>query len=167
LTCPAPPTGCGAFASSTCLRPAGAPVGEREILGLNGDTACDGSQLIARCELNEGSDGSLRLTLVASVEDFAFELRATGLAADGSAIENSCHVTVVEDQASYGGQVLGTCGLGPPTLAQPCRLSNIELGEIEGVDVSFNVECNSLRSDVTGDGFDVDGRIQFARCEGF
>ncbi len=77
----------------------------------------------------------------------------------------SCSVTITEDEVPYN---VGGCGEEPPSMAQPCQVSNISTGDGE---VSFAVECKSLLSSVTGtSGFDVGAvgggptPIQFANC---
>jgi len=167
LTCPAPPAGCGSLAAGTCLGTGGL----REILAINGEVSCDGeTPVIAICEGTRRSDGGLLLTLVASVGDrFAFELRGATVDSDGSMVSGACELTIIEDQLSYGGNV-GACGAEPPSMDQPCQISNVVLG---GADISFDVECEALLSNVTEKAFDVGGpngepaTIRFARCTGF
>lgn len=170
LTCPAAPATCGALAQSTCLGNAGL----RDILGVNGEVSCDGeTPVIVICEATQMSDGGLILTLVASVGDqFAFELRGARVDPDGSMVTGSCEITIIEDGLSYGGS-LGTCGREPPSMDQPCQIYNVILGDADGADISFDVECEALLSGTTGNSFDVGGRdggpakIRFARCTGF
>ncbi|MDH3623974.1 MAG: hypothetical protein OES69_11870 [Myxococcales bacterium] len=168
LTCPASPTACGFFPENgTCLGTGGL----REILAVNGEVSCDEeTPVTVICEGTRRSDGGLLLTLVASVGDrFAFELRGATVDSDGSMVSGACELTIIEDELSYGGD-LGACGNEPPSMDQPCRISNVALG---GADVSFDVECEALLSDVTGNAFDVGGpnggpaTVRFARCTGF
>jgi len=167
LTCPASPTTCGSLAEGTCLGPGGL----REILGLNGEVSCDDvTPVVAICEATRRSDGGLILTLVASVGDrFAFELRGATVDSTGTIVSGGCELTIIEDELSYGGD-LGACGAEPPSMAQPCQISNVSL---DGAEISFDVECEALLSDVTENAFDVGGpnggpaTVRFARCNGF
>ncbi len=167
LTCPAPPATCGSLAESTCLG-SGAL---REILGVNGEVSCDDvTPVLAICEGTRRPDGGVILTLVASVGDrFGFELRGATLDPDGSTVSGPCELTIMEDQLAYGGDV-GVCGAEPPSMNQPCQISNVVL---DGADISFDVRCEALLSGVTGNAFDVGGpnggpaTVRFARCTGF
>lgn len=166
LTCPAAPTSCGALAESTCLRPEGAPQGERELFLIDDEIACDGDQAVVICEASQTSDGRRNLNLEALVgSSFAFEVSVV-VGGDNSMIEGLCDVTVVEDGLAYGG-TLGTCGFEPPSLEQPCQVSNLVIGNIDGADISFDVSCERLLSPTTESGFDVDATVRFARCDGF
>ncbi len=168
LTCPDPPASCS-LPQSNCLGNGGL----REILGVNGEVSCDGeTPLIAICELQRFEGGQL-LTLVASVGDeFAFELRGVAVESDGSVSGAACAVTIIEDQVSYGGR-LGACGDAQPSMEQPCQISNVVLGDADGADISFDVACQGLLSDTTGNSYNVGGReggparIRFARCTSF
>ena len=167
LTCPASPASCGSRAENTCLGTGGL----REILAVHGEVSCDGeTPVVAICEGTRRSDGGLIVTLVASVGDrFAFELRGATVDADGSMVSGACEITIIEDRLSYGGNS-GACGAEPPSMNQPCQISNVVLG---GADISFDFECEALLSVVTESGFDVAGpnggpaTVRFARCTGF
>jgi hypothetical protein len=175
LSCPPPPATC-TQPQSTCLGNGG----NREILGVNGEAVCDDqSTILAICEAIPRSNGGFVLTLIASVlgqdedgvpsVDFGFELRGAVVGADDSM--SGCEVTIVEDGLAYGSN-LGTCGREPPSMDQPCQISNVILGDADGADISFELKCDTLLSS-TGHAFDVgggtDGRatIRFARCTGF
>jgi hypothetical protein len=109
------------------------------------------------------------VTLEANVgNDFAFELRGATIDSGDVVQQTACNVTIIEDQVPYD---IGTCGEDPPSMEQPCQLSNIST---EGGEVIFNLECRSLLSSVTGtSGFDVGAvgggpaTIRFANCTGF
>ena len=169
LTCPADSeVDCGTLATETCL----GSVGQRAILGVHGERACTGDAILAVCESVDRSDGTRNITLEVNVDrgdrsfpKFAFELGARINSADNSVA--SCNVTIIEDEVPYN---IGSCGEEPPSMAQPCQLSNIATGNGE---VSFAIECRSLLSSVTGtSGFDVSAvgggptPIQFANCRG-
>ena len=172
LTCPADTeVDCGSLAAETCL----GSVGQRTILGVHGEPACTGDAVLAVCESVDGADGTRYISLEVNVDrgdrsspKFAFELAARINAADDSVQEDSCNVTITEDELPYD---IGGCGEEPPSMAQPCQLSSISTGNGE---VSFAIECRSLLSSVTGtSGFDVSAvgggptTIQFANCRGF
>lgn len=169
LTCPDLPASCSP-PQSNCLGNGGF----REILGVSGEVSCDGeTPLIAICELQRFEGGQL-LTLVASVVDefgheFAFELRGAAVESNGSVSGTACAITIIEDQVSYGGR-LGACGDAQPSMEQPCQISNVVLGD---ADISFDVACQGLLSDTTGNSYNVGGReggparIRFARCTSF
>jgi hypothetical protein len=63
-----------------------------------------------------------------------------------------------------------TCGEEPPSLTQPCQLSNVST---EGNEVIFDLECDSLVNSTTGFGVHVGAlgggptTIRFANCTGF
>lgn len=163
LTCPIDSAvGCGALAN-TCLGSAG----ERTVIGARGETACDGQPIAVGCQDIGRPNGVRTVFLEASVgADFAFELRnATIDPADGSVETEGCSVTIVEDGLPYD---IGDCGPEPPSMAQPCQVSDVlsENGE-----VSFDLICRSLLSSVTGNGFDVGAAgggpttIRFSNCE--
>lgn len=169
LTCPADSeVDCGSLATETCL----GSVGQRAILGVHGELACTGDAILAVCESVDRPDGTRNISLEANVDrgdrsfpKFAFELGARIDPADNSV--ESCNVTITEDEVPYN---VGGCGEEPPSMAQPCQLSNISTGNGE---VSFAIECRSLISSVTGtSGFDVGAvgggptPIQFANCRG-
>jgi hypothetical protein len=162
LTCPSGgAVGCGALASDTCL----GPVGQRSIVGSRGETACTGDQLIVECEAVERPDGRMFISLDANVgNEFAFQLDA--ILGEGS-VEDMCDITIIEDQASYD---FGACGLDPPSMQQPCQLSNISTANNE---VVFDLECEDLLSTTSGLGFDVGAvgggptTIRFSNCTGF
>ena len=141
LTCPADSeVDCGTLATETCL----GSVGQRAILGVHGELACTGDAILAVCESVNRSDGTRNISLEANVDrgDRSFPKFAFELGAREE----------------------------PPSMAQPCQLSNISTGNGE---VSFAIECRSLISSVTGtSGFDVSAvgggptPIQFANCKG-
>jgi hypothetical protein len=165
LTCPdGSAAGCGALAPDTCL----GSVGQRSIVGSQGATACTGDYLAVACEAVDRPDGRRFIALEAFVGDeFAFALDA--ILGDGS-VEDTCHITIIEDGADYGGRVTGGCGTEPPSVDQPCQLTNVST---EGGAVEFDIECESLLSDTSGLGFDVGAvgggptRIKFGGCTGF
>ena len=166
LTCPpGNEVDCGSLAPDTCL----GDVGQRAIIGARGETSCTGDPIIAACEAVERSNGMRVVFLEASVGgDFAFELTgATVDPGDGSMQQTACNVTIIEDGLAYD---VGTCGEDPPSMEQPCQLSNIST---EGGEVVFDLECDALLSSVTGNGFDVGAvgggptQIRFSNCNGF
>jgi len=151
--------------AETCLGVAG----QREIVGEHRQIACTGRPIVAICEAIQRSDGSRLIFLEANVNnEFALELRgATVDTGDGSMEATACNVTIIEDQVPYD---VGDCGQDPPSMAQPCQLSNIET---LGNEVVFDLECDALLSSTTGAGFDVGAvgggptTIRFANCTGF
>lgn len=166
LTCPpGDEVDCGSLAPETCL----GDVGQRAIIGARGETSCTGDPIIAACEAVERPSGLRVVFLEASVgSDFAFELTgATVDPGDGSMQQTACNVTIIEDGLAYD---VGTCGEDPPSMEQPCQLSNIST---EGGEVVFDLECDALLSSVTGNGFDVGAvgggptQIRFSNCDGF
>lgn len=167
LTCPSGgEVGCGAPAPDTCLDD-GEGASERAIVGEHGQMACTGSPIIAICEAVERSSGT-SFRLEANVDDqFAFELEAVFDTSDGSVQPATCNVTIVEDELPYD---IGGCGTEPPSLGQPCQLSNVS---VRGSEVSFDLQCESMLSSTTGFGFDVGATgggpttIRFSNCAGF
>jgi hypothetical protein len=166
LTCPASGgAGCGALAEETCL----GIVGQRSIVGTHRQPACTGDPIVAICEAVQNSDGTRDVFLETEVGgDFGFQLRgATIDAGDGVVEQTACNVTVIEDGLSYN---IGGCGTEPPSMQQPCQLSNVS---VEGGDVVFDLECDSVLSDTTGLAFDVGAvgggptTLRFANCTGF
>lgn len=166
LTCPIDgAVGCGSLAQDTCLGDGG----QRTIDGARGSLACDGEPIVASCEAIERSNGTRVIFLEASVgSDFALELRgATVDGGDGSVVASECTVTIVEDGLPYD---VGNCGSEPPSMEQPCQLSNVST---EGGDVEFDLFCRSLISSTTENGFDVGAvgggptTISFRNCDGF
>lgn len=164
LSCPSSGVGCGSWAQETCIGNGG----QREIVGEHGQAACDGDQIIARCVAVDQSDGTRKLTLEANIGDkFAFELRGATVDSGGSVEQTACNVTIIEDEVPYD---VGACGQEPPSVDQPCQLSNIS---VEGSEVIFGLECDSLLSSVTDLGLDVGALgggptpIRFANCSGF
>ena len=175
LTCPAEgTTGCGSLAEKTCLGAGG----QRAIVGEHRQTLCTDDPLIAICESVKRSDGTLDLTLEANVDRdlmgfprFAFELGARIDPSTGSVA--SCNVTIIEDLVPYDVGVFGridACGGEPPSMEQPCQLSNVS---IEGNQVAFDLQCDALMSSLTVLAFDVGGigglpaSIRFSNCPGF
>ncbi|MGD8824173.1 MAG: hypothetical protein PVI24_04270 [Myxococcales bacterium] len=168
LTCPSGgEVDCGAPAPETCLDD-GIGVYERSIVGEHGQTSCTGDPIIASCEAIDRSTGT-SIRLEASVgnpfPDFAFQMDAL-IGMDGATV-SACNVTIVEDQLAYD---MGSCGTEPPSIEQPCQLSSIS---VDGSDISFDLQCESLWSSVTLQGFDVGATgggpttIRFANCAGF
>jgi len=165
LTCPADSAvDCGTPASDTCL----GNFGQRSIVGEHGQLACTGDPVIATCEAVQRADGSRTAMLEANVGDeFAVELLAAGVEADGIAGWTACAVTIIEDEVRYD---IGACGAEPPSMEQPCQLSNIS---IESNEVIFDLQCSSIVSSTTAQGFDVGAvgggptTIRFANCFGF
>jgi hypothetical protein len=164
LSCPSSGVGCGSWAQETCIGNGG----QREIVGEHGQAVCDGDQVIAHCVAVEQSDGTTKLTLEANIGDkFAFELRGATVDSGGSVEQTACNVTIIEDEVPYD---VGACGQEPPSVDQPCQLSNIS---VEGSEVIFDLECDSLLSSVTDLGLDVGALgggptpIRFANCSGF
>lgn len=165
LTCPAAPTGCGSISEDTCLQPDGGAVGQREIFASNGELSCDDESVaIVICRGSESADGRLTLELEAVVGAFGFTTRVVA-SSDGASVDGRCQVTVIEEDLSYGGP-LGACGIDPPSMEQPCQISNFTVDDESSINVSFDVECEALMSDVTTNGFDVQASIRFARCTG-
>lgn len=167
LTCPSQSqAGCGAPAPDTCLNE-GVGVYERAIIGEHGEISCTGEPIIATCEAIDRSIGtSYRLEAEVGGE-FAFELAAV-LGSGNTPVEQSpCNVTIVEDGLPYD---IGACGTEPPSVEQPCQLSNITA---DGSEVTFDLQCESLLSSTTGLGFNVGApgggptTIRFANCTGF
>lgn len=173
LSCPVDSgVGCGSLAPETCLGAGG----QRSIVGTLGDPACDGEPIIASCESISRPDGTRVFFLEASVDsnpntllpDFAFELRGAALDADDGSMESSaCSVTIIEDGLAYD---VGTCGADPPSMEQPCQLSNITT---ENGEVAFDLRCRTLISSTSGNAFDVGAvgggptRMRFRNCQGF
>jgi hypothetical protein len=165
LTCPADTgVGCGALAPQTCL----GTVGQRAIVGEHRQPACTGDPIVAVCEAVQRADGTSIVTLEANIANtFAFELRGATIDADGVVERTACNVAIIEDQVSYD---IGACGVDPPSMEQPCQLSDVST---EGNDLVFGLECRSLISSTTGAGFDVGAvggvptTIRFANCVGF
>lgn len=172
LTCPAASAvGCGSLATETCL----GNLGQRAIVGASGDAACTGEPIIVSCEVIERPSGGRAVFLEASVDgsdenltaDFAFELRGATISEDGAVTGSGCNVTIVEDGLAYD---VGGCGDDAPSMEQPCQLSNIS---IDGGEVVFDLECVSLLSSTTENGFDVGAvgggptTIRFSDCTGF
>jgi hypothetical protein len=164
LTCPADTeVGCGALAPETCL----GSVGQRTIEGEYREISCMGDPIIAICESVERADGTTFIGLEANVgNDFAFELSAIVNRNDTSVGPTSCDVTIIEDQLPYD---IGTCGQDPPSMEQPCQLTNVST---VGGEVSFSLQCVSLLSSTSSLGFDVGAvgggptTIRFQNCTG-
>jgi hypothetical protein len=163
LTCPADSeVGCGALAPETCL----GPIGQRTIAGEFREISCTGDPIIAVCNSVERADGTTFIELEANVgNDFAFELTAIVNRNDDS-VGATCDVTIVEDQLPYD---VGACGREPPSMDQPCQLTNIST---DGAEVSFDLQCASLLSSTSSLGFDVGAvgggptTIRFQNCTG-
>jgi hypothetical protein len=157
LTCPSGGD-CGSLAPETCL----GAIGQRVIVGEHGQVACTDEPIIAICEAVDRRDGTRFISLEANVgNEFAFELDAT-IAGDGSVeAQSSCNVTIVEDELPYD---LGACGSEPPSMDQPCQLSNVSA---EGNEVTLDLQCAPLLSSLTEFGFDVDATVRFVNCTGF
>jgi hypothetical protein len=169
LTCPADrAVGCPGEPADTCLGDGG----QRAIVGEHREPACTGDSIIAICEAEQGADGTRIVTIEANVaDDFALELHAeTVETGDGLVEQTDCYVTVIEDQTSYGGRVLGKCGEEDISMDQPCKLSSIS---VQGSDVSFELECKSLINSTSVLAYDVGAvgvgptTITFANCIGF
>ena len=79
-------------------------------------------------------------------------------------VQSTCNVKIIEDQLPYD---IGPCGTEPPSVEQPCQLSNIT---VDGGDITFDLRCESLLSSTTGLGFDVGATgggattIHFGNC---
>jgi hypothetical protein len=166
LTCPSGGAAdCGSLVEETCL----GIVGQRAIVGEHGQAACTGDPIIAICEAVERSDGTRIVTLEADVGGkFSFQLRGASIdTGDGSVEQSGCNVTIIENGLPYD---MGACGTEPPSMEQPCQLSNIS---VEGNEVTFDLECDSLLSSTTEWVFDVGAvgggptTIRFANCVGF
>lgn len=166
LTCPAgSPVGCGSL-GDTCL----GEVGQRAIVGSRGETSCMGEPILVTCDAVDRADGSTFVALKASVakasgrDGYAFELDA--ILGNGT-VEDRCNVTIIEDEAIYD---LGACGTDPPSMEQPCQLTNVSTANSE---VVFGLECEELVSRTSGLGFDVGAvgggpaTIRFTNCTGF
>jgi len=150
--------------------------GQRAIVGEHRQIACtDGpiiGPIIAICEAVQGADGTRIVTLEANVAgDFGLELHAETIeTGDGLVEQTDCHITVIENETSYGGSLLGRCGEDPISMDQPCKLSNIS---VVGSDVSFELECKSLINATSVLAYDVGAvgvgptTIRFANCVGF
>jgi hypothetical protein len=166
LSCPGGSgAGCGALAEQTCL----GVVGQRAIAGAHRQPACNGEPIIAICEAVQNADGTRDVFLETEVGgDFGLQLHgATVDAGDGVVEQTSCNVTIIEDGLPYD---VGACGTEEPSMEQPCQLSEVS---VEGGNVVFNLECDSLLSSTTGLGFDVGAvgggptTIRFGNCAGF
>jgi hypothetical protein len=166
LTCPAAGgAGCGSLAEETCL----GIVGQRAIVGEHRQPSCTGDPIIAICEAVEKPDGTRIVSLEADVGGkFAFELRGVTIdVGDGVVEQTGCNVRIIEDQLPYD---IGACGTEPPSMEQPCQLSNVS---VEGSDVVFDLQCDSLLSSTTELAFNVGAvrggptTIHFANCVGF
>jgi hypothetical protein len=170
LTCPSGGAGCGSLAPETCLGVAG----QRAIVGERGQPACNGDPILAVCEAVQRADGTRNVKLEAEVGGgFAFLLSgATIDAGEGIVEQTACNVTIIEDGLpyDYGASGAFNCGTEAPSMEQPCQLSNVS---VEGTDVVFDVQCDSLLSSTTGGAFNVaavgggPATIRFANCVGF
>jgi hypothetical protein len=166
LSCPGGSgAGCGALAEQTCL----GVVGQRAIAGAHRQPACTGDPIIAICEAVQNTDGTRDVFLETEVGgDFALQLRgATVDSGDGIVEQTACNITIIEDGLPYD---VGACGTDAPSMEQPCQLSDVS---VEGGNVVFNLECDSLLSSTTGLGFNVGAvgggpaTIRFGNCAGF
>jgi hypothetical protein len=161
LSCPSSGgADCGSWAVDSCIGAGN----QRAIVGEHGQPECD-DRIIAICEAVERSDGTRNVRLEANVGNrFAFELRGATVD-DGSGLveQTACNVTIIEDEVPYD---VGACGKEPPTMEQPCQLSNFST---EGNQVVFDLKCESLFSSVTSLALDVQSPtpIRFANCTGF
>lgn len=169
LTCPADSlVDCPGVPADTCLGDGG----HRAIVGEHRQPACTGDPIRAICEAVQGADGTRLVTLEANVaDDFAFELHAETIeTGDGLVEQTDCYVTIIEDGTSYGGRTLGRCGEDDISMEQPCKLSGIS---VQGGDVSFEFECDSLINATSVLAYDVGAvgvgptTITFANCVGF
>lgn len=172
LTCPADgDVDCPGAPVSTCLGDGGF----RAIRGSHGEMSCTGDPIIALCEAVERSDGSRTVTLEANVgNEFAFELRGASVNTGGEVQQTGCRVTIIENEVPYEiGQMpsgTGNCGEAPPSEELPCQLSNVL---VEGSEVVFDLECDSLLSSTTVQGYDVGAigggptTFRFSNCSGF
>lgn len=164
LSCPSGSSaGCGSWAVDSCISADNQP-NQRAIVGEHGQPECD-DRIIAICEAVQRSDGTRNVTLEANVgNQFAFELRGATLE-DGSGLvqQTACNVTIIEDEVPYD---IGTCGAEPPSLQQPCQVSNFSTN---GNQLTFELKCESLFSSVTSLALDVQSptTIRFANCTGF
>lgn len=167
LSCPSSGgAGCGAWAPDSCIGDGS----QRAIVGEHGQPVC-GDRILAICEAVDRSDGMTDITLEANVDRsggvtprFAFELSAKVDRSEDSV--ELCNVTIIEDEVPYD---IGACGEGPPTMEQPCQLSNVSTGR----EIVFDLECDALLSSLTELAFDVGAlgggptTIRFANCTGF
>jgi hypothetical protein len=169
LTCPADSAvDCPGTPVETCLGDGG----QRAIVGEHRQPACTGDPIKAICEAVQGADGTRIVTLEANIAgDFALELHAETIeTGDGLVEQTDCHITIIEDQTSYGGSLLGRCGEDDISMDQPCRLSNIS---VAGSDVSFELECKSLINATSVLAYDVGAvgvgptTVTFGNCVGF
>lgn len=169
LTCPTnSAVDCPGSPADTCLGDGG----QRAIVGEHRQPVCDGDSIRAICEAVQSADGTRIVTLEANVADeFALKLHAeTVETGDGLVEQTDCHITVVEDQTSYGGSLLGRCGEDDISMDQPCKISDIS---VAGSDVSFGLECDSLINGLSEFAYDVGAlgggptTITFANCVGF
>ena len=165
LSCPSGgAAGCGTLAQDTCL----GPIGQRAIVGQYRQAACTGDPIIAMCDAAERPDGSRVVTLEADVGgDFALELRDAVIdVGNGSLQPSACNVTIIEAGVPYD---IGACGGDPPSIEQPCQLSSII---VQGRDITFDLQCDSLLSSVADLAFDVGAvgggptTISFGNCAG-
>ena len=161
LTCPADAASCPGAPAKTCLGTGG----QRAIVGEHRQPACNDDPIVAICEAVQHADGTRTVLLRADVGgQFAFELSgATIDAGDGIVEQTGCTVTITEDGLRSAN---GFCGTEPPSMEQPCQLTNVL---VEGTDVSFDVECDSLSSLGYGVGAVGGGptTIRFANCIDF
>jgi len=161
LTCPADAASCPGAPAKTCLGTGG----QRAIVGEHRQPACTDDPIVAICEAVQHADGTRTVLLRADVGgQFAFELSgATIDAGDGIVETTACTVTITEDGLRSAN---GFCGTEPPSMEQPCQLTNVL---VEGTDVSFDVECDSLSSLGYGVGAVGGGptTIRFANCIDF
>jgi hypothetical protein len=117
------------------------------------------------CEALRRAEGLTSVLLRASAGD-DYELELDVLLGNNGTVEDRCNVTIVEDGLAYD---LGACGTEPLSMEQPCRLSDISTG---GGQVAFGLECESLISSTTANGFDVGAVgggptfVTFTNCEG-
>jgi hypothetical protein len=169
LTCPTDSAvDCPGAPAETCLGDGG----QRAIVGEHRQLACTGDPIKAICEAVQGTDGTRIVTLEANVAGyFALELHAETIeTGDGLVEQTDCHITITENQTSYGGRDLGRCGEDDISMDQPCKLSNIS---VVGSDVSFELECRSLINRTTLSAYDVGAvgvgptMITFGNCVGF
>ena len=111
----------------------------RDVQHLDGE---DGHNVA--CEVFERSGRRVLTASVSRGSEFELEIRDAEFMGMGGPVSGGCQVTVVEG----GNEFRGACSANPPTVAQPCRISNLVINtDMDGnQQIEGDLLCFHLRS---------------------
>ena len=144
----------------------------RDVQHLDGEAHEGGGIIAVNCSLGDRGGGKVLTASVVNSEGYGLEIRDVEFPIGGGPISGpGCTVSVTEGGQEYRGQ----CGANPPSVVQPCRISNLTLNtdmdgnpQIEGDLLCFHLAATAdptLRRELAKPDLAVSGAGMGEMCQ--